>query len=97
MATISQVKAGLDEIAQIVRTARTQLTQSKLQVAAIEAQLNNIPATYADVLATINGFAPTGAYQTLAKDELAKLTTEFQALKSATTATKTDLAKITEF
>ena len=97
MATISEVKQGLDDIAQVIRTARFQLKQGKLQLAAVEAQLTALPTDYASVVTQINAYTPTGAYETLAKDELAKISTEFTALKAAATAGKNALAGITEF
>ena len=59
--------------------------------------MNALPTRFADTISTINGYAPSGAFETLAKDELSKLTSEFQALKEAVTSAKTDLADQTEF
>ena len=82
MATTSEVKAGLDDVAQEIRTERQALKNAKARVAASVAALNSLPTKYADIVATVNGYTPTGSFETEAKDELAKLTTEFQALKT---------------
>lgn len=86
MATTSQVKAGLDDIAQSIRANRDLMKQAKDRGATASTSLAGLPATFADVIATINGYAPTGAFETNAKDELAKMTTEFQALKATADA-----------
>lgn len=96
MATASQVKAGLDDIATVIRTERQAMISCKARVTAADNSLAALPTTYADVLAAINGFAvdSTDTFERLAKAELAKLTTEFQALKAKTATTKTGLAAI---
>lgn len=96
MATASQVKAGLDDIAEVIRTERQSCINCKARYTASDNALAALPTTYADVLATINGYSPvtTDAFELLAKAELAKLTTEFQSLKGKTATTKTGLAAI---
>ncbi len=83
MSTISEVKAGLDGIASVISGSIAMRAQAKSILVAASAQLGGLPAQYADVLTEINGYTPTGAHETLAQDELSKMTTEFQALKSA--------------
>lgn len=82
MATPSQVDTGLDAIAAAIAQA-TQLQeaakQSMLRARSLLAQL---PTEHADVISTINGYSPTGAFETLAKDKKAKLQAEFVALKT---------------
>jgi len=82
MATISEVKQGMDEIAASIRAVQKRYADAKASIEAGSTALGNIPTKYADILAEIDGFAPTGAFETLAKDEKAKLATEFLALKS---------------
>jgi len=82
MATISEVKQGLDEIAASIRAVQKRFADAKASIQAGSDALGNIPTKYSDVIATINGFAPDGAFETLAKDEKAKLQTEFVALKA---------------
>lgn len=83
MATVSQVKAGLDEIAEHIRQARTQATTATSSLQNIVSTLDAIPAAFADVITTIDGYTPTGAFETNAKDERTKLAAEFTALKTA--------------
>ena len=82
MATISEVKQGLDEIAASIRAVTKRYADAKVSIQAGSEALGNIPTKYADVIAEINGYTPTGAFETLAKDEKAKLQTEFTALKA---------------
>jgi hypothetical protein len=82
MATYSEVKQGLDEIAAQIRAVQTRYNTAKSNIEAGSAALGAIPTKYADVVTTINGYTPTGAFETLAQDEKAKLQTEFQSLKA---------------
>lgn len=84
MATTSAVKAGLDEIAFAIRTQRTMMEQAKAKAAGASTALDSIPSGYADVIATIQAYASdtTDQFELLSKAELAKLTTEFIALKA---------------
>lgn len=94
MATTSEVISGLDDIAQAIRTERRALQAAVARVTASVNALNAIPTTFSAVVSTINGFTPTGAFETGSKDQLAKLTTEFTALKAAATSMKTELDAI---
>lgn len=94
---IATVKAALDAIAAQIANERAQLTKYKARFSVTEAALNNLPAQYAAAIAEINGYTPTGAFETLTKDELAKLTAEFTALKTEVTAAIADLDAYTEF
>ena len=82
MATTSEVKAGLDAIADKIAAVRTRFASAKSSIEGGSATLGAIPTDYADVIATINAYTPTGAFETLAQDEKAKLQTEFVALKA---------------
>ena len=82
MATSSEVKAGLDAIAKDIATQRAVLQKAIDNATGASAVLGSLVTTYSGVKTTIDGYTPTGAFETLAKDELAKLTTEFQALKA---------------
>jgi flagellin-like hook-associated protein FlgL len=93
MATYSEVKQGLDEISAQIRAVQTRYNSAKSNIEAGSEALGAIPTKYADVIATIDGYTPTGAFETLSKDEKAKLQTEFQALKSTIDA----LIATTEF
>ena len=82
MATTSEVKQGLDEIAAAIAAVRARFATAKSSIEGGSAALGNIPTKYAGVIAAIDAYVPTGAFQTLAKDEKAKLATEFTALKA---------------
>jgi len=83
MATVTEVKKGLDDMATIIVAERQAFALAKARISNASGNLGLIPTQYADVLATIDAYTPTGAFETLAQDEKAKLTTEFQALKAA--------------
>ncbi len=97
MATSSQVKAALDNISQAIATERQAMANCKARITASKQLLAALPTTYAEVVATINAYVPNGAFESLAKDELAKMAAEFTALKNAATTAETGLASITEF
>lgn len=82
MATASEVKAGLDDIAAAIAAVRTRYASAKSSITGGSAALGNIPTKYADVIATIDAYAPTGAFETLSKDEKTKLAAEYLALKT---------------
>jgi hypothetical protein len=95
--SISSVKRALDSIASCIATETNALTQAKTRITTAVANLNTLPTIHASTVSEINAYTPTGAFQTLAKDELAKLTPEFQALRTAAQGAVTALAEITEF
>lgn len=97
MATISEVKNGLAEVAQVIETERKKAKSAKATITAVENNLASIGSRYNKLITEVNGYTPTGAFETLAQDELDKLTSEFQTLKTAVTTAKTALAAITEF
>ena len=66
-------------------------------ISTAQGNLNAIPTVFEDALKTINAFNPTGDFESLSQDELAKMTTEFQALKADAALAVTDLANRTEF
>lgn len=82
-ATVSEVKTALDGIAKTIAGSISARAKVKAALLAARNQLAALPTKYADELAEINGYTPTGAFETLTKDELSKLTTEFLALKTA--------------
>jgi len=91
MAT-SGVKAGLDAVAKNIANLTSRVEGALEALSGIEADLTSIPTTYADVIAEVDGFTPTGEFESLAQDELAKLTTEFLALKAKVVAAEAELA-----
>ena len=97
MATSSEVKAALDDIAQSIRTERQAMKSAKARISAGQSNLNALPTVFANAISEINGFTPTGAMETLAQDELSKLTTEFTALKADAALAVADLGNRSEF
>lgn len=83
MATPSEVKSGLDGISQLIAGSRRSREQAKASLLAARNQLVAIPDQFSDVITTINGYTPTGAFETLSKDEKDKLAAEFVALRTA--------------
>jgi hypothetical protein len=92
MATTSQVKSGLDAITEVIKEAHAVIAKAQSNTSIAVADLNALPTDYADVIATINAYGTTDAFEALSKAELAKLTTEFVALVNAgTTIVNTDI------
>ena len=83
MATSSQVKSALDGIATMIAGATQQRERAKAQLLTARNQLANIPTQYSGEITTIDGYTPTGAFETLAKDEKSKLASEYSTLKTA--------------
>lgn len=81
MATYTEVKRSLDDIAQIINTERQAFASSKARMQASSANLTNILTQYEDVLSTIDAYTGTDAAEALAQDEKVKLAAEFTALK----------------
>ena len=91
MATTSEIKTGLDAIAAVISTQRKAMKAIKQTGGDVSAELANLTTAYADVIASVRAFAvdTTDAFELNAKAELAKLTTEFTALKSKADTVKT--------
>ena len=82
MATASEVKSGLDAIADEIAAVRKRFATAKSSIEGGSTALGNIPTKWADVLSTIDGYGTEDAFEALTKAEKAKLATEFVALKS---------------
>ena len=91
MATTSEVKQGLDDIAGTIRSSQQLDDRAAAGLLAARNQLAALPTTFSDVLVTIDAYTPTGAFETVAQDEKSALTTEFLALKAAIEAKLTAL------
>lgn len=83
MATHAEVKAALVGISEMIAGAQSTRVSAKAQLLAARNQLAALPSQFSGIITTINAYTPTGAFETLAKDERAKLTADFTALKSA--------------
>lgn len=86
MATPSQVKVSLDAVAAAIVKGRARLAEAKATATEVSTTLDGLATTYADVVATVEGYAPADAFEENAKAELAKLVAEFVALKQAADA-----------
>ena len=82
MATYTEVKRSLDDIAQIINTERQSFASAKARIQTGSANLNSIPTQYADVITTIDAYVGSDAAEALAKAEKTKLAAEFTALKA---------------
>ena len=84
MATASEIKSGMDDIAVRIAEQRAVVNKAKSNAQIASDALGAIAADYADVIATIDAFAAnsTDYFERLAKAEKAKLQAEFVALKA---------------
>ena len=82
MATASEIKAGMDAIAERIAEQRAVVAKAKSNAQIASDALNSITIDFADVLSTIDSFAAnsTDYFERLAKAEKAKLQAEFVAL-----------------
>lgn len=91
MASYSEMKAGLDDIAAMIREQRNTLTKAKSNGTSASEALASIPTTFADVIAAIDAIPAntTNAAEMLLKAEKAKLAAEFGSLKTKADAIAT--------
>lgn len=82
MATTSEVKSGLDDVSNIIREQRDVMKKAKANAAIASAALAALATTYSSIISTINAYGTTDAFEANAKAELAKLVTEYNALKN---------------
>ena len=82
MATSSEVKTALDAIAAFISKSRERMVGVKTTATEVSTTLGGLPTLYADVVTTINGYETTNAFEAVSKAELAKLATEYTALKA---------------
>ena len=82
MATSSEVKTALDAIAAFISKSRERMVGVKTTATEVSTALGGLPTLYADVVTTINGYGTTNAFEAVSKAELAKLATEYTALKA---------------
>lgn len=82
MATSSEVKVGMDAIAARLAEQRQTMLKVKSNAQGASAALASIPADFADVIATVQAYGTTNVFEAHAKAELAKMTAEFNALKT---------------
>ena len=95
--TTSKIKSALDDISQTIRTERQAATNAKNRLLSAYSTLGSLSTVFSDEIAAINAFTPTGEFEALAKDELSKLTSEFQSLRTVLNSANTSLSSISEF
>ena len=92
--TISQIKSGLDDIAQQIKQHRSKLAQAKSGITSAKTGLAAMPTQYGELLTDINNLTGSDPFTLLAKDERTKLIAEFQELLSTATSAETAVASI---
>lgn len=92
MATHAEVKAQLDQVSGIIDEAAKARAQGKAALLRARSLLADIPASYTDLQTTVNGYTPTGAFETLAKDEFAKLIADRGTMQTAVEAELTAIS-----
>lgn len=97
MATVSEVKKALVDIATTIANERRALALAKARMSTAVSNLQAIPTVFSEIIAEINAYAPTGAFETLAKNEKDLMTVEYQALRTAAEGAVSTLSTITEF
>lgn len=98
MATTSEVKIDLMDIALAIKGERTALSNAKAEFATRQTNLNNLTTKFADTIATINAYPVDGTpTQEARKEEFADLATEFIDLEADAALAIADLANRTEF
>ncbi len=91
MATTSEVKAGLDDVATEIRNERAALKQAQARITAAANALAAIPTKYNALIATIDAYAGADDFELLAQAEKNRLAAEFNALKTKANAAKADM------
>ena len=85
MATYSQIKNGLDEIAAKIEQARSYINNGKTSLVRAQTDLGAMPTKWSSLIADINQAAidnPTDDVYLLSKSEKDKLVSNFQSLKT---------------
>jgi len=81
MTTTSEVKSALDSVARSIRVHRDIVKKAISNAALSSVALSDLATEHAGMISTIQAYTGADSFETLAKDELARLTTEFLALK----------------
>lgn len=84
MATTSEIETGLAEISAIISTQRAIAKKAIQNAGLASAALAAIPTDYAGVIAAVQAYGTSNAYEATVKALFDKLTTEFLALKGIT-------------
>lgn len=78
--SISSVKKATSSIADIIVSARDNFNAAKSKMELSAESLRAITSEFADEIEEINGFSSHSSFESLAQDELTKLTSEYTAL-----------------
>ncbi len=97
MATTTQVTLALNEVSGRIVNARKRMINAKTVFDIEVGVLSNLVTQYNDVITTIQAFGTVNSWEVSRKEELAKITVEFQALLADAQVAITDLANRTEF
>ncbi|MBZ9693928.1 hypothetical protein [Mesorhizobium sp. CO1-1-9] len=81
MATTSEIEVGMAAISQRLSDQRQVMLKVKASAGTASTALAAIPNDFADVIATVTAFGTSNPYEATVKAQLAKMTTEFTALK----------------
>lgn len=82
MATATEVDVALDAIAQIISEQRTVMNKAKSNAQLASDALVALTNDYADVIATVQAYGTTNAFEAASKARFNAFVTEYQALKS---------------
>jgi wyosine [tRNA(Phe)-imidazoG37] synthetase (radical SAM superfamily) len=82
MASYSEVKKDLDEVAGIIREQKAVALKIITNAQNGSDILDDVPTRFAATIEAINAYGTQNAAEALAKAELAKMTAEFTALKN---------------
>ena len=82
MTTTSEVKSSLDSVAETIQEHRSIVKKAISNAALSSAALSALATIHAGMISTVQAYTGVDSFETLAKDELARLTAEFQALKA---------------
>jgi hypothetical protein len=89
--SIATVKKSLDDMTDKLVKIEKSIRKGRDLISVGVSDLNELPARYDDAITEINGYVPTGPHETLAKDELGKLTAEFVAVRNGSQTAIADL------
>ena len=88
------VKAQLRDVESLLKVSAGRYDNAAKQVIVADNTLDAMATNYADLIETIDGYAPSDAAETLAKAELAKFISRRAVLKANTAAAKAAFAAI---
>ena len=82
MATTTEIDKALDEIALSIDRNRKSFNTALNNISSASNVLSGLPTQYSDVIASINAFGTSDAYEATVKARFAKYVEEFTALKT---------------